>query len=228
MSIKNKLMTGFGAIVAIILILLVLAYQNFNKVSEASGWDRHTLEVLLESNKIAANMLEVQAEMRGFLLTGDERFLSHNTDEEKVLADSVKRADPHGRQSGPAGPPAQARFAGRQLACQRRASADRTAPRARPDQRRGQHHGGRASAGSRFRTVREARALLAEIENDENRLLAARSTDSARLQQQMTLLLTGGGIACIVLALAIAYWLTRALTAPLNALTHAVGRIAIG
>jgi methyl-accepting chemotaxis protein WspA len=51
LSIKNKLTIGFGAILAIILVLLILAYNNFARLSEANGWDRHTLEVLLETDQ---------------------------------------------------------------------------------------------------------------------------------------------------------------------------------
>jgi methyl-accepting chemotaxis protein WspA len=215
-SIKSKLMTGFGLIVAIILVLLVLTYQNFSKVSQASGWDRHTLEVLLEANKITSNMLEIQAEMRGFLLTGDERFLTPEINEEKILLDSIKQAlnkfdEVLGNWLNTVVHP---------LIAQRRAL------------------GKSANAGNQiaaapelfagFEKIRTARALIAEFESEENRLLTERSTDSLRLQREMTLLLAGGGIACIALALVIGFWLTRALTAPLNSLTDAVGRIANG
>jgi methyl-accepting chemotaxis protein WspA len=228
-SIKNKLMTGFGLIVAIILVLLVLTYQNFSKVSQASGWDRHTLEVLLEANKIASNMLEVQAEMRGYLLTGDERFLSPETDEEKILVDSIQQA----LKLTADNPAQQARLhkfetllaswlttTVHPLIAQRRAlgkAADA-----------GRQMASAPALLSGFDTIRQARDLIAEFEAEENRLLSLRSTDSVRLQQQMTLLLTGGGVACIALALGIGIWLTRALSAPLNALTDAVGRIANG
>ncbi|HEY0062750.1 MAG TPA: methyl-accepting chemotaxis protein [Telluria sp.] len=228
-SIKSKLMTGFGLIVAIILVLLVLTYQNFSKVSQASGWDRHTLEVLLEANKITSNMLEIQAEMRGFLLTGDERFLTPEINEEKILLDSIKQALKFTADN----PAQQARLhkfdevlgnwlntVVHPLIAQRRAL------------------GKSANAGNQiaaapelfagFEKIRTARALIAEFESEENRLLTERSTDSLRLQREMTLLLAGGGIACIALALVIGFWLTRALTAPLNSLTDAVGRIANG
>ncbi len=37
LSIKNKLYLGFGSIVAIILILLGMAYNNFSRLSEANA-----------------------------------------------------------------------------------------------------------------------------------------------------------------------------------------------
>jgi methyl-accepting chemotaxis protein WspA len=75
-SIKNKLTIGFGAVVAIILLLLVLAYHNFARLSEAREWDRHTLEVLLETDHVSTSVLQVQSSVRGYLLTGNETLIA--------------------------------------------------------------------------------------------------------------------------------------------------------
>ena len=69
-SIKHKLFAGFGAILAIFLILLGMAYNNFHRLSDASDWDRHTLEVLNETNQITTSLLQIQTSTRGFMLTG--------------------------------------------------------------------------------------------------------------------------------------------------------------
>ena len=58
LSIRNKLVAGFGAIVAIILCLLILAYNNFARLSQANVWNRHTLEVLRELDTIATSVLQ--------------------------------------------------------------------------------------------------------------------------------------------------------------------------
>ena len=228
-SIKNKLVIGFGAIVAIILFLLALAYQNFSKVSTANRWDRHTLQVLLETNKIATNVLEIQAETRGFLLTGEERFLTPSINEEKMLAENMRRAVELTADN----PAQQARVKRLEamittwlnqvihpLIAQRRAlgksSTAALQMTASPE----------LAAG--FETVGQLRALIGQIGEEESRLLASRSTESDQLQQQMSTLLIGGGVVCVVLALLISWWLMRALVGPLNALTDAVGRIAAG
>ncbi len=228
-SIKSKLMIGFGAMVAIILILLTLAYQNFGKVSAANRWDRHTLEVLVEANKIARNVVEIQAETRGFLLTGEERFLAADQGEEKALATGVT----HIAELTADNPVQKARVQRLQqmtaawlkdviapLIAQRRALGKS------PSAANQMASSPQLEAG--FHSVRDIRALLTELGDEESRLLALRSAESAQLQRQMTLLLTGGGVVCVVLALAISWTLTRALVAPLNALTDAVGRIARG
>src|SRR5471032_2268786 len=71
-SIKNKLYAGFGAIVAIMLVLLTLAYSKFNSLSEANLWDRHTMEVIQSIDQLSKDLLQVQVEARGYYLTGME------------------------------------------------------------------------------------------------------------------------------------------------------------
>ncbi|NHZ44417.1 MULTISPECIES: methyl-accepting chemotaxis protein [Massilia] len=229
LSIKNKLFLGFGGIVAIILALLILAYNNFSKMSDANRWDRHTLEVLLETNKIATSVLEIQAETRGFLLTGDERFLTPQIDEEKALLNNVQRAIRLTSDN----PAQNARIHKlddmtanwlktviRPLVAKRRAlgkAADATEQITRWPE-----------LNSGFQTVSEVRNMIAQIAEEENALLAARTSASAQLQQTMSLLLSLGGAVCVALASIVAWMLARALLNPLNNLTEAVGRIAAG
>ena len=72
LSIKKKLYLGFGSIVAIILILLALAYNNFARLAQANAWDKHTMEVLLQADKVTNVILDIQVQVRGYYLTGDE------------------------------------------------------------------------------------------------------------------------------------------------------------
>ncbi|ATQ78424.1 chemotaxis protein [Massilia violaceinigra] len=229
LSIKNKLFLGFGAIVAIILFLLILAYNNFSKMSDANRWDRHTLEVLLETNKIATNVLEIQAEARGFLLTGDERFLTPQVNEEKFLEENIR----HAILLTADNPTQNARVRKvdemtgvwlknviRPLIAKRRELGK--APDA------AQQISSSAELANGFQTVSEVRSLIAQIGEDENALLAARSAESAQLQKTMSRLLSVGGVICVALASIVAWMLARALLNPLNNLTEAVGKIAAG
>ena len=76
LSIRHKLVAGFGAIVAIILFLLILAFNNFARLSEANQWNRHILEVLREIDEVDTSVLQMQSSMRGFLLTGNETIVA--------------------------------------------------------------------------------------------------------------------------------------------------------
>ncbi|MGK5048921.1 methyl-accepting chemotaxis protein [Janthinobacterium sp. GB4P2] len=228
LSIKNKLYLGFGSIVAIILILLGVAYNSFSRLSEANAWDRHTMEVLIEIDKIHNSILQIQVEARGFILTGNEVSLNPETDEMAVLTQHTQKAismTVDNKQQSE-------RFRKidqlsntwvkewiNPLIEKRRAlgnapGATETVARLLPP------------AGSPG--IVQANKLLDEAAAEENRLLAERTANSSRLQETMLLTLALGGLLCVVLALGIAYLLGRSILGPLNNLTEAVGRIAGG
>jgi methyl-accepting chemotaxis protein WspA len=228
LSIKNKLIFGLGAIVAIILFLLALAFNNFSRLSDANRWDRHTLEVLLESNHVANSMMQVQTSVRGYLLTGNENLIaSVNEDFESARTHLVKSialtAD---------NPDQQQRLA------QLRPLLDEWMSKSVQPQIALGHAGNKGDAAGRELTaqtvmggVRAAAAIRAGIDavtEIESSLMAQRSAQLVQLQKNMSLILGVGGTACVLLAAAVAWLLTRALLTPLNSLTRAVGKIAAG
>jgi methyl-accepting chemotaxis protein WspA len=229
LRIKNKLAAGFGAIVAIILILLAVSSTNFSRLSEASDWDRHTLEVLLEANRIETSVIQIQNATRGFMLTGDEALAAPIKAEEDA-------AHKHMAQTAA-------------LTIDNPAQQERL-KRLTPiidnwlvnvinpliDRRRAQNQKGNftmqvvtpAEVINGAHAIADARTIIDEIGKEENRLLVIRNKASGDLQQTMHWVLSGGGLACIVLAIVIGYLLSRALLAQLNHLTEAVGKIAAG
>ncbi|WGG49055.1 methyl-accepting chemotaxis protein [Rugamonas sp. DEMB1] len=226
--IKHKLYIGFAAILALILLLLALAYSNFLRLSEANGWDRHTLEVLREADKVNVVALEIQVNQRGYLLGGDER-LRDSAANEAALRRHLERL----RALTADNPLQQQRLA--KLAqwydgwiaevvhplIARRQSADQ---------------GGAALDLSKiapliqngFRRVGAIEALLGEVGAEEGKLLAERARQSLRLQQNMQLTLSAGGLLCVALALLVAWLLARAILAPLARLSRVLGELAGG
>jgi len=91
LSIKNKLYLGFASIVAIILILLTLAYNNFTRLSTANGWDKHTMEVLLQADKVNNAILDIQVQVRGYYLTGDESRVKIDKDDIDELNREIEK-----------------------------------------------------------------------------------------------------------------------------------------
>jgi len=229
LSLKSKLSTGFGAIVAIILVLLALAYNNFSRLSAARDWDRHTLEVLLETNNVATSMLQVQTAVRGYLLTGNERLLASIEGEHARARSHMLRAHELTRDN-----PAQqqrlsqldpmidswmARAVNPQIAMRRRAGAQ-GAMTISPETE--------SAVLSGSETLNAARRVLDEVETEENRLLALRQQEAAALQHTMNQLLGAGGIACVLLAMVIGTMLVRAVSRPLASLNEAARQLGAG
>jgi methyl-accepting chemotaxis protein WspA len=229
LSIKKKLTFGFGAVIAIILILLTMSYNNFNQLSAASGWDRHTLTVLLEANKIETSLLQIQTSTRGFMLTGEESTTKPIAAEEE----SVRRHLAEIKALTSDNPAQQERLTRlgpmmenwivnviQPLLDKRRELNKRVGVT--------QQVATAADVLNGAKTIADVRALIREISDEENRLLVSRSRLAGDLQQDMSLILILGGGLCVLLSVVIGYLLIKALLAPLNNLTHAVGRIAAG
>jgi len=229
LGIKTKLAIGFGAIVAIILLLLLVAFTNFSKLSTANEWDRHTLQVLLEAKQIETALVQIQTSTRGFMLTGEESVTAPIAAE----TDAVRRHQANIATLTADNPRQQERL--RRLAPLIDAWIEKViqpllAKRRALNQQVGvsQQVATSADVLNGAKTIADARALLNEVSAEENRLLAERAATSAGLQQAMSLLLILGGGTCVVLATGIGYVISRALLGPLNNLTEAVGRIAAG
>lgn len=228
LSIKNKLYLGFGSIVAIILILLGVAYNSFSRLSEANAWDRHTMEVLVEIDKIHNSILQIQVEARGFILTGNEASLTPETDETGVLSQHTQKAI--------------AMTVDNKVQSERFRKIDALTstwvkewinPLIEKRRALGNASGAteavaRTMPPTGYPAVAQANKLLDEVAAEETRLLAERTATTAKLQETMMLTLALGGLLCVVLALGISYLLGRAILGPLNSLTDAVGRIAGG
>ncbi|MFP5392511.1 MAG: methyl-accepting chemotaxis protein, partial [Gammaproteobacteria bacterium] len=229
LSIKTKLYVGFAGIVAVILILLVSAYNNFSKVQQASEWDRHTLEVLLETNRITTTVLQIQTSTRGFMLTGNETLVGPIEKEEAqgraILAHVIQlTADNPAQQE-------RARSLGPMMNNWIETVITPLIAKRRELNRQvgvSQQVATSSDVLNGTKTVADIRAVIADIAAEENRLLALRSKQADALQYNMKQLLTLGGLACIGLAGVIAWLLTRALMTPLGNLTQAVGQIAAG
>ncbi|WP_228893463.1 methyl-accepting chemotaxis protein [Pseudoduganella aquatica] len=229
LRIKTKLAGGLAAIVAVLLILLGLSYRQFNQLSEANAWDRHTLEVLLEADQIANAVLQVQNSTRGFMLTGNESLVQVIPQEEESMRRHVARA---------------LALTGDNPVQQERLK--KLGPMAEDwvqniihpllDKRRelnkqagvSQQVATAADVLNGSKIIADVRKLLADMSADENRLLAQRSTEARELQQAQNWLLGGGGALVVLLAVAVAWLLLRALLTPLNLLMQAAGRIASG
>ena len=228
LSIKNKLYLGFGSIVAIILVLLAVAYSSFSRLSEANQWDRHTMDVLSEIGKIHNSILQVQVEARGYILTGNEASLNPETDEMAVLTQHTQKAivmtvdnkqqSERFRRIDQLTTTWVKDWMNPQIE-KRRALGN--APGATETVARSLPPGG-------YPAIVQAKKLLDEAATTETQLLAERTATSAKLQDTMMLTLALGGLLCMVLALGISYILGKSILGPLNNLTDAVGRIAGG
>lgn len=228
LSIKNKLTVGLGAMVAIILCLLTLSFNNFRAIAEADEWNKHTLEVLLEMNQVSTSLLQVQASTRGYLVTGDDRLLV-------PISVEFQNAESHlagARSLTIDNPSQQARLKQLQPMIEQwmnsinvqlkdRRSADKASrPLASPE------IVGAVRGGAR--TIEAVRDILGQAEAEEQQLMDKRTRHADELEARMESLLWLGGSLAVALAVLVAWRMLAAIAVPLRSLSSAAREIASG
>lgn len=230
LSIQRRLYAGFGAIVAVLLILLLSAYQNFNTLARANADDRHTLQTLVHSSRIAADVLDIQAEFRGFLLTGSDDYLTRLEDNERDLNLTFQQLDKLLSAATAVQNERMQRVRAlieqyvttvvRPLIAKRRALG--TAPSA-ADQL-----GRDPLLREGFTYMNQIRSLLETFSSEESRAHAERERRTTSLRDTMYSLLMLGGLICVLAAVGISLYLSRAILRPLGNLTSAVNAFGAG
>ncbi|WP_432382886.1 methyl-accepting chemotaxis protein [Duganella sp. P38] len=230
LSIKNKLYLGFSAILAIILVLLSIAYNRFSSLSEANAWDRHTMDVIQAIDVLRNDLLQVQVEARGYYLTGSQQRLERTIKERDDLPASIAEL-----QKLTADNPVQVERFKKLEDMIKVWSLEVIESQLKMRQELGDKPGAADTMGRTPQLASTSNSAIGAIykfmndaADEEKRLLAERSKASERLQETMRMIISGGGVVCVVLSIGIAWLLVRALLSPLNNLTQAVSRIAAG
>lgn len=229
LSVRNKLFGGFGLVIGLFLVLLLGAYANFVKLTDARSWDRHSFEVLREADAVEGHFTQIQSDCRGFLLTGSEKYLTQLDENQTQMkrhfnALQTLTLDNPGQQQRLkqiashtddwlvnviAPLLAKRRDLGKNPAAAIQMSQD-------------------PLLASGFLTGLTIRKLITDFNDEEQKLLAQRSESVEALRESMTLLLSVGALVCVLLASVVAVLLAGVALRPLGNLTDTVNKIAAG
>jgi methyl-accepting chemotaxis protein len=74
-SIGNKIASGFGLGLAVLLVVGAVSYDSTTKLSSSAEWVRHTHEVLIGLDELLSGMKDAETGQRGYVITGESRYL---------------------------------------------------------------------------------------------------------------------------------------------------------
>ncbi len=88
---QRKLATGYAVAIAVLIIDLLITFWNLNSISRT--WDALALshDVVVGLDDVLSNLRDAETGQRGYLLTGDERYLEPYTKSHAVVATSIDR-----------------------------------------------------------------------------------------------------------------------------------------
>ncbi|KPC49287.1 methyl-accepting chemotaxis protein [Amantichitinum ursilacus] len=210
LSIGQKLYAGFTAVIVIMVLVFASSLYSTRAAKQSQEWTEHSYQVIVESDKLYASLLNIQSGVRGYMLSGKDNFLQPALEGRKTFAASLARirelTSDNARQ--------QQRL--QTLEQQYRTYEDQgVGPNI--EVRRGVIAGtktmndvvDRVANGNAFQLMADIRKTLDEIAKDEADLLVARQADSERTNRWAVINLVGGGMVAVVLGLGIATWLGR-------------------
>ncbi|WP_404932119.1 HAMP domain-containing protein [Massilia atriviolacea] len=227
MKIGTRLYLGFGAVVAVLVVLVAVAYANFKKLGAANDINVHTYQVTAEVNAALEQLINIETGQRGYLLTGNPAslepyhagkasFLQHVAKASSLTSDNPVQQERLQRLQREQ--EAWLAAAIDPTIAQRKAAADGDMAAVVAAEKEGKGKKG----------MDAMRALIAEIDHAEETLLAQRARDAKALDIQTASVLIGGGVLAAVLAGIIALWLARNITVPLGRAVQFAKQVAEG
>ncbi len=222
LPISRKLTAAFVAVIAVIFLSGAIIYAKLGVIEEATYWRIHTAEVLETLNAMSKALLDQQAGLRGYLINGDERYLSHYQTGSDAFSTAFRNA-----KGLTADSPAQE---GRldevnELAKAWRAVVERViALSAKPETRDEARALELSTVASN--AVSLLHAKVDEIATVESGLLAKRAAVQKRAYATAYTVAILGGVASLIVAMLMGYLLKRGVTVPITRMTNALAALA--
>ncbi|MEC5324737.1 methyl-accepting chemotaxis protein, partial [Aurantimonas sp. A3-2-R12] len=218
--ISRKLLIAFAAIIVTTVVANYLVYRDLESVQASVAANERSFSLNVKAEVILETMVEQQNAVRGFVLTGEDKFTKAY---EKAKADFLESA---------------AFFRGNTVSSEQLARLDRleafvTNWQAQSAERQIALAGNpmtrqQAIDLTTTSTLAEARGIVAEIKEAQEQIVTTRMEEkhAATLAAEMTLFL--GATVALLIAAIMGYVLSRSIASPINAMIEVMRRLADG
>ena len=195
---SRKLQFAFGSAILALLVVGAISYRGMGESRESDLWVRHTHEVLENLQNLLAAMQTVESNASGYLLTGDESFLDvyragkvRAEKEQAILrALTLDNAEQQRRLDALAS-----------LASQKFQLAEKVLSRRRTNSLEAATNAIQKGSGKKI--MDDFQKLIAEMRDEELRLLVLRETDAKRrFAQTKTVVVLGTVLGLLITCIA--------------------------
>ncbi|MCY6383233.1 methyl-accepting chemotaxis protein [Hoeflea prorocentri] len=225
LSIGKKFAFAFGALITLFLLISGYSLYSFTQLKNADEWNSHTYEVLDHSGSLIAAIVNQESGVRGFLVSGDEKFLGPYISGEKTFETELNTlltltSDNASQQERLRRIQAGAEKWHRDVIDQEIALGKNpdTLNEARAI----------AASGAGKAIMDSIRAAHAEFEEAERSLLVTRSATKDETMLIATIALVAGSLVILFVASAMGWFLNRNIGGAVSDMTVAMGELASG
>ncbi|HYH04775.1 MAG TPA: methyl-accepting chemotaxis protein [Bacillota bacterium] len=228
LKVGVKLFLGFGLVLLILIVLSVSTYVNLQKYDGITAINVHTYDVLDQLNAMLVDMINMETGQRGFGITGEEAFLEpyklgkgnfteHFNKAKELTSDNPKQQELLG----------QIKIAADNWMEIADASIER---RQEVTRGAGTFSDIIALEGKALgkKSMDEFRRLLNVSVKMEQTLMAERRSIRANVKNQTYNIIIFGTVLAVLMAIGIAFIITRYIIGGIGKLTQAANKLAIG
>ncbi|MDD1517281.1 HAMP domain-containing protein [Bradyrhizobium sp. WBAH42] len=222
--ILHKLMAAFAAVVAVIFVSGAIVYDRLSVIEEAKNRRVHTTDVLDTLEAAVAAALDQQTSLRGYLISGDEKFLDPYRRGSADFSAAIRKL----REQTSDNPDQQSRLdeLNKLAMTWRVETAEREITLMADPTTREQ---ARTLEGATGKAAMDAiRAKAREIEKVERDLLARRDAVQNSAYATAYTATVMGAAASLMIAVLMGILLTRAIARPITRMTGAMAALAKG
>ncbi len=222
-SIGSKLWTGFISILFVLMVVGGISYMNTAKLTDTAQWVNHTYKVLTKLRELFSTLQDTETGQRGYIITGEERYLEpyqaavRNVDKlllelKQLTVDNQAQQ----RRLETIGPLVVGKLDELKETIDLRRSKGLEAARAVVLSDKGK------------KLMNELRAVVREMEGQENELLKQREEEAGISSQNTVRSIIFGSLFACALVIGGGLFLTRHISRPLKEVAGIAERIASG
>jgi methyl-accepting chemotaxis protein len=211
MTVGKKLAAGFGLALAVLIAVGSLSYWSLARLIDNSTWQTHTYEVLTELEALLSLLKDAETGQRGFLLTGEESYLKPYHDAKGGIGRALERLKDLTRDNPDQRPRLEALKARSDDKLQ---ELQQTIELRKTKDLKDALEVVKMGKGKEI--MDEARGLIKDMKDEENRLLDQRSADT-KTSTQIAKYTIGLGTALAVVCVSLwGFFIARSITNPLR------------
>ncbi|MFL9878877.1 methyl-accepting chemotaxis protein [Herbaspirillum rhizosphaerae] len=227
LKIGVRLYLGFGALAALLVIIIAIAYLNFFRLKEANDWNEHSHTVLATVDGSLLSLINMETGQRGFALTGKEASLEPLTAGQQSFNKEIARAKDLTSDN-----PQQQERISKLIDLQRQWMDTAVTPSIAMRRENAESSIAKVigfEQAAKGRTLMDnMRQIFSDIKTAETSLMNSRSQAVSSLTSTTTATLLTGGVIGVLAAMILAYWLNRNITRPLAAAVRIAQTVAAG
>lgn len=223
MNVGMKIGAGFSVAILFILAIGAVSYQSTIKLNETAQWKTHSYKVLNALKSMISSVQNAETGQRGFLLTGEERYLEpfyyaeKKIDQDLITLFELTLDNPIQQQRlkllepNIHGPDSKFAELKETIAIRREQGLEAALKIVLSDKGK--------------LVMDEIRRQVAQMTVEENRLLQQRSIEASSTVENSELAITSGALLALVLLSIIGFWITNNISAPLRKIAAVAKRI---